>query len=298
MHMEKKTTVDGPRWQDTLRPKILSTYPPPPWNPIYESRAALRASAPQLRVVGKLPAGSWYGRRLPQLASDKQLSKQPEMPQLRYNRVLSQWRPTTQSLSRLEAVTEESQRPGTATNDANDDQATADHAESTAGKLPDDEVSIAPSKFSRRSSVRSMARSTSLNALPSSLQPSVSGGMDRMLMHNSSETFDDNNDKASVARSSRSSVQAMKREVLIAERDRLYREIHRVESDLKLGSKAPTSVSSASTFWYVMHRQKNNALAPAASKNWLPTRDHVELAEIGTANPKPGDWVKKEGFDE
>ena len=173
--------MDLPPWQETLRPRIHSTFPPRKWNPEQEKRAAQRASAPELRLPPgiRVPAGSWYGRRLPVM--DKELTgsrSRLEAPLL-----------SSQSLSRLDKVTE--------------------HANEGA-PLEDDVASVAPSlrssasvAASHRSSVRSIARSASTGSL---LVPPTTS---MLLMRNSSETFAVPEDRVSVVRSSRSSVNAM-----------------------------------------------------------------------------------------
>jgi hypothetical protein len=253
--------MDLPPWQTTLRPRIHSTFPPRKWNAEDEQRAAQRASAPQLRLPPgiRIPAGSWYGRRLPVIEQQEELEgsrSRLEAPLL-----------SSHSLSRLEKVPE----------------APADEDVASVAHSPRSTISVAAS---HRSSVRSIARSASTGSL---LVPPTTRAM---LMRNSSETFElVPEDRASVVRSSRSSVNAMKRDVLMAEREKLHRELHRVETSLK---KKSTTVSSASTFWYVMHRQKSLALAPSSkSFKWLSS-DGPRLPEPGVSLPKPGDWVKKE----
>lgn len=145
---------------------------------------------------------------------------------------------------------------------------------------------------------RSVARSTSSSAL---LQPGpqtlvAKPGM--QLQRNSNSLIKVPSERGSYARSEKSSVQAMKRrtrEKLEARREEIQRGLEEVEADL---ARASTTVSAASSIWYVMHKAKKLALAPSSQKFTWTAEDGPKLPEPGILFPKPGDWIKKEGFDE
>ena len=111
--------------------------------------------------------------------------------------------------------------------------------------------------------------------------------------------YDDDDGAASI-RTGRSSVNAMKRRSLEARRVELRRRLGAIEHTLAKAGQSTSmasTVSSASTSWYVMRKGRQLALAPSASDLWRPDprKQAAFLPEPGTLMPRPGDWMKKEG---
>ena len=278
--------------------------------------------------------GSWFGRRLPPLMQQSQDSLPPTSERLARINELGEV-PWGQDEPRAEAAVSFDRfphliKPPTRGSVGGGGDAAqwgggrppSSAGRSEAGRSEAGRSQGGRSQGGRSQGGRSLARSTSSSAVllgsgSASLAPQpVSLALDRpdlALMRNSASSFDlrserGDNDAASVCtgRTGRSSVNAMKRRSLEAHREHLRRSLGEVEAQLGRATHTTThtslasSVSSASTAWYVMRKGRQLALAPSANDLWRPSSraQGAFLPDPGTLLPKPGDWIKKEGFDE